>query len=647
MAAKRHESDSQKPETPRARRGKRRPLSGGMKWIVTAAALALACFHIGTAFFGVLAPMQQRSFHLAFVLGLIFLLYPARDGGPADRPTVLDCVLSLAGFVSAMYIFVIYEDLVMRMGAYEEYELYLGFTMLALIFEAARRVLGSILPVFCLLFLVYGYFGPYMPGPFLHGGLSIPRIIEEMYMTTDGIFGMVLGVSSTYIFMFVMFGAFLNATGAGAFFNDISMALTGHLRGGPAKIAVLSSALMGTISGSASANVATTGTFTIPLMKKVGYQPHFAGAVEAAASTGGQFMPPVLGAAAFIIADTVGVPYIKVVAASLVPALLYFFGIWCSLSVEANRLDLKGLDKASLPRASDVLMKTGYRALPLVAIITVLVMGRNPLFASCIGMVACLIVAVMNKEKKVTVGMLVDTLEEGAKGALSVAIACAIVGTVVGTMGLTGIALRIGDIIIQYTGGFLPLTLATTMIIALILGMGMPTSASYVMASAVAVPALVKMGCITLDAHFFCFFFAVLSSITPPVCISAYTAAGIAGAPPNLTAFTAIRLAIPGFLVPFIFIFSPELLLTNTTSWFTFAVALASGMVGIATLALGLEGYFQTRLRIVERVVLVGAALTLIVPGVITDAVGLALLGMVFCITRARRKSEQAALAAS
>ena len=625
------------------KKGKRRVFTGKLKLLITVLTVSLACFHLYTSFFGLLPAMQQRSFHLSFILPLIFLLYPARANSPSDRPSIPDWFFAATVAACSLYVCFFYEDIANRAGMFEEYEVWLGAAMTFLVFEAARRVLGYILPTFCLLFLFFAYFGPYMPGPFVHAGLSVPRILEELYLTTDGLFGLVTGVSATFIFMFILFGSFLNSTGTANFFNDFSMALTGHLKGGPAKIAVLSSALMGTISGSTSANVATTGTFTIPLMKKIGYRPSYAGAVEAAASTGGQIMPPVLGSAAFIIADTVGTPYINVVIASLVPALLYFFGIWCSLSVEANRLGLKGLPKETLPRIKTVVFKTGYKSIPLFAIVALLCMGRNPLFAACVGIICCVALSFVNKEDRLDIKSLVGTLEDGSKSALSVAIACTIVGVVIGMMGATGIALRIGDTILGYTQGLMVPTLIVTMVICLLLGMGMPTTASYVMASAVAVPALIKLGCNPLDAHFFVFFYAVLSSVTPPVCVGAYTAAGIAGAAPNQTAFTAVRLALSGFIIPFVFILAPELLITNVTSWPNFVVTLVSAMVGIATLSIGLEGFLMVALRFYERIVLIGAALCMIVPGVYTDFMGLGLLAAVFFLAKMRRGSVPSA----
>jgi TRAP transporter 4TM/12TM fusion protein len=615
----------------------KRVFGGKLKIFVTIITVLLAVFHLYTSMFGLLPAMRQRSFHVAFVLFLVFLLYPSTKNSRTDRPSTVDWMCAIAAFTSTFYVFICYKSIATRGGMATSHELYLGMVMLAMVFEAARRVMGLFLPVFCSLFLLFAYFGRSMPGVLQHFGLSIPRIIEEMYLTTDGLFGMVSGVSATYIFLFILFGAFLSSTGTAAFFNDLAMALTGHKMGGPAKIAVISSACMGTISGSTSANVATTGAFTIPLMKKIGYSPYYAGAVEAAASTGGQIMPPVLGSAAFIIADSIGVPYIRVVSASIVPALLYFWGIWCCLSLQASKLGLKGLDKSSLPKVSDVLKRGGYKALPLFIIIYFLVNGYNPLYSACWGIFASIALSFVRKEDRLDIKSLIATLEDGTKSALSVAVACTLVGVVIGVMGATGIALRIGDAILQYTEGSLLLTLVITMFIALLLGMGMPTTASYVMASAVAAPAIIQIGRNPLDVHFFVFFFAVLSSVTPPVCVGAYTAAGIAGADPNKTAFAAVKMALSGFIVPFIFIYSPELLLPNVTNWAIFAQAVITALMGVFLLSASIEGYLLGRMPPAERLAGFVGAVAMIIPGIKTDAAGVAIIAALYAQGRFRR----------
>jgi TRAP transporter 4TM/12TM fusion protein len=526
---------------------------------------------------------------------------------------------------------------------YLEYELYFGAIMTVLVFEAGRRVLGYPLPVFCSLFLFFAYYGRLMPGPLKHFGLSVPRIIEELYLTTDGLFGLVAGVSATYIFLFVLFGAFLKSTGTSVFFNDLSMALAGHQKGGPAKIAVLSSALMGTISGSTSANVATTGAFTIPLMKRIGYKAHYAAAVEATASTGGQIMPPVMGAAAFIIADALGVKYINVLIAALVPALLYFWGVWCCLSLEAHKLGLEGLPKNELPKLKTVLLASGYKAIPLLVIIYILVKGYNPLYAGVWGIITATISSFVKKEERLNLRELVRTLESGTKTALPVAIACTIVGVVIGMMGATGVALKIGDAVLMLTQGNLFLTLLITMVISLLLGMGMPTTASYVMASAVAAPALVLLGTKALDAHLFVFYFAVLSTLTPPVCVGAYTAAGLAGANLNRTAVAAIKLALAGFIIPYIFIYSPDLLLTNVENWGRFIFTFATAVIGVFGLSLVSEGYYRGHLNMLFRFVALCGAVALIYPGVTSDLIGFALLGAVIVYQFVRSASSTAA----
>lgn len=616
---------------------KRRTLNGFSGKIISILAVSLAVFQLYTAFFGVLPTMQQRSFHVAFILAMIFLLYPGAKSSLRNKISLVDWVLALAAAGCSLYVFLSYEDIALRAGIVYNYELVLGGIFIALVFEAGRRVLGYVLPSFCFLFLPFAYFGRYLPGPLQHFGLSISRIIEELYLTTDGLFGLVTGVSATYIYLFVLFGAFLSSTKTSEFFNDIAMALTGHRKGGPAKIAVLSSALVGTISGSTSANVATTGTFTIPLMKRIGYEPHFAAAVEAAASTGGQIMPPIMGAAAFIIADTLNIPYLMVLMAAVVPAILYFWGIWCSLSLEASKLGLEGLPKNTLPNVKDVLLTSGYKAIPLFVIVYLLVKGYNPLYAGCWGIFSCIVLSFVKKSDRLDFKTLIATLEDGSKGALSVAIACIIVGIVVGTMGATGVALRIGDAIIAVTKGHLVLTLIVTMVITILFGMGMPTTASYVMASVVAAPAIVLLGVNPLDAHLFVFYFAALATVTPPVCVGAYTAAGLAGSDPNKTAFSAVKLALSGFIVPFIFILAPEILLTNVSSWLVTIQAIISAIVGVFLLASAAENYMMAPLRWYERILALVGALGLLYPGTLSDFCGLAIL-VVLCMVTKRRQ---------
>lgn len=619
---------------------KKREFSGNLKILITVLTVGLALFQLYTACFGLLPPMQQRSFHIGFVLILVFLLYPAGRSSSRTKPSIWDWIFVVLAAICCFYIFFDYTSIARRSGMFQPYEIYLGAIMTVLVFEAGRRVLGYPLPIFCAFFLFFAYYGRIMPGPLRHFGLSVPRIIEELYLTTNGLFGLVAGVSATYIFLFVLFGAFLQSTKTSDFFNDFAMAIAGHQKGGPAKIAVLSSALMGTISGSTSANVATTGSFTIPLMKKIGYKPYFAGAVEAAASTGGQIMPPIMGAAAFIIADTLGISYVTVLVAAIIPAILYFWGIWCCLSLEANRLGLKGIPKENLPSLVGVILKQGYKALPLVIIIVILVQGYNPLYAGCWGIFTAVALSFIKKSDRLNMKILIETLESGTKTALPVAVACTIVGIVVGMMGATGVALKVGDAVLILTNGKLLPTLVITMIISLMLGMGMPTTASYVMASAVATPALIMLGCKALDAHLFVFYFAVLSTITPPVCVGAYTAAGLAGSNPNRTAITAIKLALAGFVIPFVFIYSPSLLLSNHSNLGHLAVSIVSAIVGVYALAVFSEGIMVKSMGWIMRILALVSAVALIDPHYVTDIAGIVILVAIFLINRRGRDKE-------
>jgi TRAP transporter 4TM/12TM fusion protein len=429
---------------------KKRNLTGITRNVAFVIAVGFALFQLYTAFFGVFPHMQQRSIHISFVLALVFILYPATSKSSRAYVPWYDWIIAFTAAFCTVYIFLSYDNIALRGGVIYKYELVFAAIFTVIVFEAGRRVLGYPLPVFCFMFLLFGRFGRSMPGPIQHFGLSVPRILEELYMTTNAFFGQVAGVSATYIYLFVLFGAFLTSTKTSEFFNNIAMALTGHYKGGPAKIAVISSALMGTISGSTSANVATTGAFTIPLMKQIGYHPYFAAAVEAAASTGGQIMPPVMGAAAFIIADSLGVKYTQVLLAAIVPALLYFWGIWCSLSLEASKLGLKGLPKETLPKVKEVLLSSGYKAIPLFVIIFCLMSGYNPLYSGCWGIIACILLSFVKKSDRLTIEIFFKTLEDGSKSALSVAVACTIVGVVIGMLGATGVALRVlssGEII--------------------------------------------------------------------------------------------------------------------------------------------------------------------------------------------------------
>ncbi|BCV26013.1 TRAP transporter permease [Gelria sp. Kuro-4] len=619
---------------------KRRKLTGRLAVLVSLLAVTMSIFQLYTAAAGLLPPLQQRSIHLLFVLALVFLLYPATPKSPLDRPSALDWFLMVVAVAGNLYPYLRYVSLAKSGGIYIASDYVFGALTILLVFEAARRVVGWPLVILAGLCLVYAFIGPWIPGPLGHSGFTLTRVIEQMYLTTEGVYGQILGVSATYIFLFVLFGAFLSVTGVSAFFNDLATALAGRTRGGPAKVAVISSALMGTVSGSTSANVVTTGTFTIPLMKKTGYQPYFAGAVEAAASCGGQIMPPIMGSAAYIMADTLGVSYLKIMAAAFVPAVLYFLSVGSGVHWRAWRLGIAGIKET--PSLLKVLRERGYLFLPLVAIIYLLVSGYNALYAAFWGIIVTMITSFVRRESRINLRRLLEALQGGALSALSVAMACAIVGVVIGVFTLTGAVLTMAGAVMKLSGGILPLTMLLTMIVAMLMGMGVPTTACYVLTSAVAAPALVQMGVEPLAAHMFVFYYGCLATITPPVAVGAYTAAGLAGSDPNETGWQAVKLAGAGFLVPFIFVYSPVLLMINATPW-SIAQAAVTGSIGVIALSIAFEGFYHAPLSVLERFWLLAAALLLVVPGTFTDLMGLGLVAAFYVLER-RREVQRAHL---
>lgn len=612
----------------------KRKLTGPYAAVVTVLAIAMSLFQLYTAAAGLLPPIQQRAAHLLFVLMLVFLLYPFNSRSPKHRPSLPDWILAVLSAAGTLYAFFRYLPLAESGGLYVPSDYLFGVVTILLVFEAARRVVGMPLVILAAVCLGYVFAGPYIPGVLAHSGFKVTRLIEHMYLTSEGIFGQILGVSATYIFLFVMFGSFLGITGVSAFFNDFAIAVAGRSRGGPAKVAVISSALVGTVSGSTSANIVTTGTFTIPLMKKTGYEPSFAGAVEAAASTGGQIMPPIMGSAAYIMADTLGISFVKVMAAAFIPAVLYFLSVASGVHWRAWRNGIAGM--TDTPNLWKLLKSQGYLFLPLAAIIVLLVRGYNPLFAAFIGILVTVATSFLKKESRINLSKLFKALESGAISALSVAVACAIVGVIIGVFTLTGAVLSMAGAILQLSGGILPLALLFTMLVAILLGMGVPTTACYVLTSAVAAPVLVKMGIPALAAHMFVFYFGCLATITPPVAVGAYTAAGLAGSNPSKTGWQALRLAASGFLVPYIFVYAPQLLMIDANLG-TIIQAFITGSIGVIALSIALEGYYHSAIAMIVRLVLLTAAILLVIPGTVTDLAGLFLVAAFYVSHRFKR----------
>lgn len=623
-----------------------RNLTGKKAKFVSAILILFSLFQIWVNSVAVIPGIFRNAIHLAFLLVLTFLLFPETKKSPKDRFTRWDIILALLGLAVGLYIVLFYNDLqVVRGSIANNRDYFFAALAMILVLLAARRAIGPLIPIISIIFIAYAKYGPYFPGVFGHAGLSWERIFYRMYLTYEGLFGITLSVSATYIFIFILFGAFLKASGAANFFNDLALALAGKKRGGPAQVAVLSSAMMGTLSGSAVANVATTGTFTIPLMKKIGYKPYFAGAVEAAASTGGMIMPPIMGAAAFIMSSFLGVPYLKIMAAAVLPSLLYYAGIIIMVDIEAKKLGLKGLPANELPTLKKVILEQGILAIPIAVIIYTLIIGKTPLFAGFAGIISTIIASYLSKKgTRIGVKEALGALEDGARGAIVVGMACAACGFIVGVAAMTGVGSVIAHNIISISGGTIFFALIMVMVACIVLSMGLPSTALYIIVAVTAAPALKKAGILPLAAHFFVFWFGALSNVTPPVALASYTAAAIAGDDPMKTGWTGLKLTLAGFIIPFIFAYSPILLMENF-SLLRAGLAFATGMLGVFSLAIAAENYYAKQLNIIERILFFAGALLLIKPGLYTDIPGLIIVVLVFIYHKisARRKMENIA----
>jgi TRAP transporter 4TM/12TM fusion protein len=608
--------------------------------LVTVVAVAMSAFHLYVAFVGPPSAYVMRGSHLAFALVLAFLVMPGRHGN-AERVGPFDLLWVALAAAAALYPSLNLDYIENRMYYVDDPKVadyVFGGMLIVLLIEATRRATGWALPITALAFLAYGL---------TLAGQSVGIMLDQLYLTTEGIFGIPLYVSATYVMLFILFGAFVERSGAGKLFMDFALAMAGHTSGGPAKVAVITSSLFGTVSGSAVANVMTTGTFTIPLMKRTGYRPAFAGAVEAVASTGGQLMPPIMGAAAFVMAEFLGTSYLAVAGFALLPALLYYVAVFMAVHFEARRIGLKGLPKADLPRMKAVLTERGHLFLPLVVIVTVLLAGRSAAFAALCGIASVIPTTWLRASTRRTFGFsaIVEALEAGARNTLVVALACACAGIVIGTITLTGLGLSFTGVVLALSQNSLILALLLTMAAGILLGMGLPTTPAYIVQVALLVPALVKLGVQVEAAHLFVLYFAVLSAITPPVAMAVYAANGISRATLMDSSWAAVKLGLTGYIIPFMFVFSPSLLLIGDVG--TVALAVVTATIGVTCLAGGLHEYFfGGPARSWERVLLIAAALVLIKPGWVTDLVGLGLIALVAASQHWLRPAPAAAVRA-
>ena len=585
---------------------------------------------------GLISATNLRAIHTIFLLAFTFLLYPTykKERRVRKLPPAWDIALIVMSVAVFGYLILNFDRIAQNGGRVNQMELVIAGFALLLVFEAARRSSGNLV-VLAAIFLAYNWFGQYIPGRLGHNGFTLKRVLITQFWGTQGILGTGVGVSATYIFLFVVFGAFLKYSGFSKFINDFSLTLVGRTPGGPAKVAVLASALMGMINGSAIANVATTGTITIPLMKRTGYKKEFAAAVEAVASTGGQFCPPIMGAVGFVMAEFLGLSYTVVMVAAILPAFLYYLGLLFAVHFEARRLGLSGLSKENIPNAMKVVKEQGHLVIPLVVLIAMMCMGYTPLYAAVISIISTVAASWIRKDTRMTWDKIVAATVEGAKSAVSVGVCCVIIGVIIGTVTLTSLGLNMGYLILSIAENInLYVTGLLVMIMSTILGMGVPGVAAYVIVQAVAVPVLIEVGVLPIAAHMFCLIYACLSNITPPVAMSCYVASGIAGSNQTKTGLLSVRLGLIGFLIPFFFLNNPILLIgADSTATIAESLwALVTASVGTVALVGGLEGWFLRKANWLERIVLLVVAPMMLHPGAMTDAIGFALLAVIIVI---------------
>ncbi|MDR0616947.1 MAG: TRAP transporter permease [Synergistaceae bacterium] len=606
------------------------------------ACIAVSLYHFITSYFGTPVVLKHRSIHVAMMMILGFVLYPFSKKSSMKKVEWADWILIALSLTLPIYIWFGYDGIVSRAGMPNTADLVMATILVVLVLESARRMTGWALMSLGLVFIAYGLFGRELPGIFGHRGYTWLQLSNQFFANTEGIYGSSVSVAASYIFLFILFGAVMNKSGMGAFFNDFAMALAGHTKGGPAKVSVIASGLLGSINGSAVANVVTTGAFTIPLMKKTGYSKEFAGAVEASASVGGQLLPPVMGAAAFIMAENLGIRYAVIIVHAAIPALLYYLGIIIQVQLRAGKNGLLGLPREQLPVLGKILRDKGHLLIPIgVLLYFLLFSSKTVIFSAVITIIATIAIACSRKSTRMSFKDVCDAFAEGAKATVPVAVACAAVGIIVGVISKTGFGLTMANAIIALGSKNLLLTLLFSMITCMILGMGVPSIPAYIITAAIAAPALAQLGVPAVAAHMFAFYFAMFANLTPPVALAAFAAAGLSGGDPMKTGFASVKLAIAGFIVPYMFIYSPQLLLIDTS--FVEGVRVALGAcVGVFMIAAAVEGYLFVPINPLIRVLAAAGALCLIHSGVKTDIIGLVILALLLSVQHfaARPKRE-------
>ena len=609
---------------------------GPVKYIIAAICILYSLFHLYITF-NPMPSLLQRSVHVGVGFALIFLIFPASKKSSRKRVAWYDWIWFLLSLSGMTYLIYEYQDIVTsRGGMANSVDVIFSIITVICVLEGSRRITGWILPILASIFLLYPFVShlDFMPDRLLTRPYDMGDIFGQLFLKTEGLYSVAIGASVTFIFLFILFGAFLARSGMGQLFNDLALALAGDKKGGPAKVAVISSGFMGSINGSALSNVVSTGAFTIPLMKKVGYHKDFAGAVEASASVGGQILPPIMGASAFIMAETTGLPYSTIALAALLPAILYYLGVIAQVHFRAGRRDLKGMAKESLPQVKEVLKARGHMLLPIVFLIYLLIQNVPVGYAAAYTIGFTVVISMLRKETRMGFKDILGALEDGARQSLAVMAACAVVGIIIGVVSLTSFGTVMTSSIVTLGAGSLLLTLILTMLASMVLGMGLPSIPAYIITATMAAPALAGFDIPILSAHMFVFYFGVFANITPPVCLAAFAGAGISGGDPMKTGFLSLKLALAGFIVPFMFIYNPAMLMIDPTGLAVTAkefplppvidiiIAVVTSVVGVIGLSAALEGYFKGDMNVVTRLILALGALLLIYPGLITGLIG-------------------------
>jgi len=606
------------------------------------ACIAVSLYHFITSFAGTPATLKHRSLHVGMMLFLSFVLYPFNDKISRNKLPFYDIMLCILSLCIPLYVWADYPNIIARAGIINTIDLVMGTILVVLVMEASRRISGWPLTILALVFILYGLFGKNIPGVFAHRGYDWKSLVNQFFISTDGIYGTSVGVASSYIFLFILFGEIMNKCGMGQFFNDVALALAGSSMGGPAKVAVMASGFLGSINGSAVANVVTTGTFTIPMMKKTGYSKEFAGAVEATASVGGQLLPPVMGAAAFIMAEVTGIKYGKIIVHAAIPAVLYYIGIIIQVHLRALNKDLHGIPKEELPKLGDVMKDKGHLLIPIIfLIIMILFSGTTVIYCAFWTIVLTIVVSMFKKNTRMTLKDILDAFAGGAKATVSVAMACAIVGIIIAVTSITGFGLNMANAIIKIGGTSIIATLLFTMVTCMILGMGLPSIPAYLITATIAAPALVKLGITVIGAHLFVFYFAMFANLTPPVALASFAAAGLSGGDPMKTGLTSVKLALAGFIVPYMFIYNKELLLLNTT-WPVAVRVVITSVIGVAMIGIAVEGYFKKRVPMILRILSIAGAMLLITADVTQDMIGVAVLAILLMQQFTSKKQHKA-----